>query len=243
MKYTDPSGHCPWCVIAAGGALVGAGLQIYSNYQNGMSGSAAWTSGVGTAALEGAVAGLTVAMAAPVALAVAGEGLMGVGLATGSTTLFGAGISAGEAASGLSAAIFGASALAAEEGIVAESPPSSPYRTPYDPQNPGRPDPAKSVDTTQFSSGKPTANGGIRNAPQFWKTWQQQSPQTISPANAQSILDGKSPVIDAQWIESYPEHVGFEGNGLVHHHVNQGPYAIPVPKDTHVGFGGPWHAQ
>jgi hypothetical protein len=37
---TDPTGHCPWCVIGAiAGAIVGAGIaygvQVYANYQSG----------------------------------------------------------------------------------------------------------------------------------------------------------------------------------------------------------------
>ncbi len=39
--YNDPSGNCPWCIAAIGGALVGGGLswgqQFYANVQTGMS--------------------------------------------------------------------------------------------------------------------------------------------------------------------------------------------------------------
>ncbi len=64
-QYTDPSGNCPWCIAVAGGAAISAGIeygsQVYGNYQNGMSGSAAWTSvdgrALGQAALQGAIEG------------------------------------------------------------------------------------------------------------------------------------------------------------------------------------------
>ncbi|UCZ77416.1 hypothetical protein LHK94_03025 [Dickeya zeae] len=29
----------------------------------------------------------------------------------------------------------------------------------------------------------------------------------------------------------------------MHHHVDQGRYAIPVPRKTHVGSGGVWHTK
>ncbi|WP_228669775.1 hypothetical protein [Dickeya parazeae] len=29
----------------------------------------------------------------------------------------------------------------------------------------------------------------------------------------------------------------------MHHHVEQGRYAIPVPGKTHVGSGGIWHTK
>ncbi len=64
-QYTDPSGNCPWCIAVAGGAAISAGIeygsQVYGNYQNGMSGSTAWTSvdgrALGQAALQGAIEG------------------------------------------------------------------------------------------------------------------------------------------------------------------------------------------
>jgi hypothetical protein len=110
------------------------------------------------------------------------------------------------------------------------------------PEIPGRPDPAWSIDTRTFSAGKATANGGIRNNIEFWKQWVQHQPETISPSNAFRIQELElSPRIDKRWIESFPEHADHLNETLIHHHVDQGVYAIPVPASTHIGFSPPWH--
>ncbi|MGC8787638.1 MAG: hypothetical protein ACP5Q1_09475, partial [Anaerolineae bacterium] len=127
LRYSDPSGHFAWLpVIVAAGALLGAaidyGTQVYSNYQsNGENLGAALTTNidlaaVGKSALAGAAVGLTVAVAAPVAIAAAGDVLTGAGLALGSTELFGAGMAAYGAATALENALLGTStAVAAAE--------------------------------------------------------------------------------------------------------------------------------
>jgi filamentous hemagglutinin len=68
---------------------------------------------IGESAIADAAIGLSAGVLGPAALAVAGDALTGVGLVTGSTSIFGAGISATEASVGLSAAIFGGSTGAA----------------------------------------------------------------------------------------------------------------------------------
>ncbi len=64
-RFTDPSGHCPFCIAIAAGATIGAaieyGTQVYGNYQEGQSGWDAWTDvqadEIGYAAVRGAIAG------------------------------------------------------------------------------------------------------------------------------------------------------------------------------------------
>lgn len=121
-------------------------------------------------------------------------------------------------------------------------PPASPYFTRIDPRFPGRPDPHWSVDTRSFPSGTTTANGGIRNSQTFWQEWMQKRPETISNSNRFLIEQrGLSPRIDKQWVQHFPEHAPHLKETIIHHHVDQGPFAIPVPSSTHVGSGGPWH--
>jgi hypothetical protein len=129
-------------------------------------------------------------------------------------------------------------------GVRLKSPSSiSPYTTRYDPNSPGRPDPNWSVDTSLFPYGKPTGNGGLREMNLFWNEWLRMHPETISNNNKWVIenLEGVAPKIDSTWLKYFPEHAGFKGDKILHHHVDQGPYAIPVPGKTHVGSGGPWH--
>jgi hypothetical protein len=118
----------------------------------------------------------------------------------------------------------------------------SEYSSPIDPKYPGRPDPQKSIDTSTFPSGTPTANGGIRDNKQFWKEWEKLNPDTLSSSNRYRIDElGLSPTVDKQWINHYPEHAKYKGEKLIHHHVDQGSHAIPVPQSTHIGSGGPFH--
>ncbi|WP_413675593.1 hypothetical protein ACEN9H_17310 [Massilia cellulosiltytica] len=42
-------------------------------------------------------------------------------------------------------------------------------------------------------------------------------------------------------INVFPEHSSYMSDILIHHHVNQGQYTIPVPGKTHDGSGGIWH--
>jgi hypothetical protein len=106
-------------VLTIGGALIGAGInygsQVYNNFQSNCGDlGAALTqdinlASVGESALAGAAIGFSIGLAAPVVVGLAGDALIGVGLAFGSTTLFSAGMSAYEASAGLGAAIYGIS--------------------------------------------------------------------------------------------------------------------------------------
>jgi hypothetical protein len=107
IKYNDPSGHFAWIpVLVAGGALIGAGVSLFSQLHNG--GTVNWAA-VGTAAIVGSAIGLTVAVAAPLAVGLVGEGLTGAGLLTGSTTIFSAGIAATNTSTTLANAMVGTS--------------------------------------------------------------------------------------------------------------------------------------
>ena len=75
LIYTDPSGHCPWCIGAVvgvvGGALTGYGVQVYENIQQGHSFVNALTTDISakpilTGAGVGLVLGGTLGVAAPV---------------------------------------------------------------------------------------------------------------------------------------------------------------------------------
>ncbi|WP_149403029.1 RHS repeat-associated core domain-containing protein, partial [Dictyobacter arantiisoli] len=96
VSLTDSNGHCPWCIGAIIGAVVGAvadyGYQVYSNYQSGDSnpwGDVNWWD-VGGAAVGGALIGATLGAAAPALADAAAAGVSaynaGVG-ASGIATL------------------------------------------------------------------------------------------------------------------------------------------------------------
>ncbi len=106
-------------------AAIDTGAQIYRNYHSngGNLGQAVLSVNVGEVVAAGAAgAALTfgAAVMAPVAVAVAGDALVAGGLATGSTTLFSAGISAYETSTAIGATIYGVSAAkgVAEENLT-----------------------------------------------------------------------------------------------------------------------------
>ena len=101
------------------------------------------------------------------------------------------------------------------------------------------------IDTSTFTSGKATANGGIRNARQFWQAWADQYGSTLSPENMARIQarTPQSPIVDEQWLQSFPEHSAYDGETLIHHHLDYGPNAIPLPDSAHRFAPGQsiWH--
>ncbi|MGV3346956.1 hypothetical protein [Bordetella sp. LUAb4] len=66
-----------------------------------------------------------------------------------------------------------------------------------------------------------------------------------SDSNKQLIKGRAAPVVDEVWVRYFPEHKDYLGSGLVHHHLDYGPMAIPLPKDLHgkqPGWGV-WHLE
>jgi hypothetical protein len=94
-----------------------------------------------------------------------------------------------------------------------------------------------------------------RDNVEFWRLWRLKRPETISPSNSflvdeiiKAKVSGKlkfkpGPKVDKIWIKHFPEHRGnlFKNQPLFHHHVDHGPYTIPVPKASHQNSRGPWH--
>ncbi|MFG5382808.1 DUF6862 domain-containing protein [Yoonia sp. R2-816] len=121
--------------------------------------------------------------------------------------------------------------------------PGTVYQVRLDPAHPGRPDPAFSVDTSTFTSGATTANGGTRNSRQFWNSWSNKSNNGLSQANQTAVANGRAPVVDDDWLRVFPEHSDFRGQQIVHHHMDYGQYAIPVPRGAHNNSPGfsIWH--
>lgn len=116
----------------------------------------------------------------------------------------------------------------------------SPYFVRIDPVTGSGP---MAIDSTSFTSGTQTLNGGIRNARQFWSQWSGAYPETLSDANIARIQMGQSPIVDDAWINEFPEHADYSGETLIHHHLDYGPNAIPLPGSVHSqqpGWGI-WH--
>jgi RHS repeat-associated protein len=83
--YNDPSGHCPWCLAAIGGAIAGGGIayvsQVVQNYQDGMTISEALTTNIDVGQIAaGAVGGAIIGGTFGAAAVAGGGSLAGIGL-------------------------------------------------------------------------------------------------------------------------------------------------------------------
>jgi RHS repeat-associated protein len=89
-----------------------------------------------------------------------------------------------------------------------------------------------------------TALGYPRNARWFWKQVLAEHPSYFSADNLDAISNGRSPRIDEQWVNSDPKHLSqapYMNEKLVHHHVEQGPIAVPLPEEVHVAWSEALH--
>jgi hypothetical protein len=81
-----------------------------------------------------------------------------------------------------------------------------------------------------------TSLGYPRNQKYFFAQALKQYPELFSPENVALINKGKPPLVDAQWLKYHPGQEFFLGDVLVHHHIEQGPYAVAIPESFHVIF-------
>ncbi|HLY31585.1 MAG TPA: hypothetical protein VKQ36_11185 [Ktedonobacterales bacterium] len=118
-----------------------------------------------------------------------------------------------------------------------------PKRMPWDLRVDANGNPVDGVDTTQFPNGRPTANGGIRNAQAYWNQLLDDHPEYFSPDNIARIQSGRGPIIDDQWLQYHPDQTYYNGQPLIHHHLDQGPTAVPLPQGMHARqpWWGYWH--
>jgi hypothetical protein len=89
----------------------------------------------------------------------------------------------------------------------------------------------QSKEPTPFSL---NAGGEVRNASYFWQQLIDREPQMFSQGNLYRVQElGLSPRVDAAWVEYNPTHQSFMNDVLAHHHIDQGPIAVPLPQTVH----------
>lgn len=101
----------------------------------------------------------------------------------------------------------------------------------------------KKVDMTGApKSSALTAKGFPRNSRWFWKQMLKSNPEMFSGTNTQMIKAGQAPVVDPKWVEFNPSHKGYKGK-LVHHHVDQGRFAVGIPDSAHKKYFSKLHSR
>ncbi|MDC2663187.1 SpvB/TcaC N-terminal domain-containing protein [Bacteroides ovatus] len=89
------------------------------------------------------------------------------------------------------------------------------------------------VDMSKASGNSTTIKGFPRNFEYFWNQMLKEHPEMFSKENVKLIQSKHAPIVDEQWIAHNKTHVNFKGNKLVHHHVEQGRFAVPIPEEVH----------
>jgi len=99
------------------------------------------------------------------------------------------------------------------------------------------------VDMNECTVGsKVNAQGYPRNGNWFFRELFGRNPDQFSDANVENIfLENQNPIVDEEWVEYNPTHAQFEGDVLVHHHIDRGNIAVPLPEPVHVGWNRVLH--
>jgi RHS repeat-associated protein len=95
--------------------------------------------------------------------------------------------------------------------------------------------------------GNDTVHGAKRDSKLFWRNYSAKDARVnrtqrhLSEDNQQLIRDGRSPVVDEQWIASHPMDAPYEGQTLVHHHEHQRRRTVGIPDGLHRSNHGTLH--
>ena len=64
-----------------------------------------------------------------------------------------------------------------------------------------------------------------------------QYPMLFSEENKNRITkERRAPIIDATWLKWHSNHAVYKKDKLIHHHVEQGPWAVGIPQQVHRDF-------
>ncbi|PWT80674.1 MAG: hypothetical protein C5B58_11150 [Acidobacteria bacterium] len=64
-----------------------------------------------------------------------------------------------------------------------------------------------------------------------------QYPRLFSQTNKDLITKEKrAPTVDDTWLEWHRSQKAYKGDKLIHHHVEQGPWAVGLPQKAHREF-------
>ena len=98
------------------------------------------------------------------------------------------------------------------------------------------------VDMSAAPAGSSTnAAGHKRNGPWFWRQMLKKKPEMFSADNKQLIAEGLAPKADKTWLKHNPRHKNYVDDTLIHHHIDKGQFATPLPQTVHREFHGALH--
>ena len=96
------------------------------------------------------------------------------------------------------------------------------------------------VDMPFLGEGEKKANAGgwLRSPRVYYKELLKNHPSCFSNKNKEKISKGRSPIVDEQFMEHFPEYKGYKDDLLIHHHIGEDGQAVAVPITIHPGYGG-----
>ena len=97
------------------------------------------------------------------------------------------------------------------------------------------------VDMSKANGSSVTVKGFPRDNRYFWNQLLKTHPEMFSKKNIELIKAKRAPIVDEQWISYNKMHANYKGNKLVHHHVEQGRFAVPLPESVHRKFTSQLH--
>jgi hypothetical protein len=93
------------------------------------------------------------------------------------------------------------------------------------------------VDMSNHLAAGKTATGFARSASIFWIEMLRQFPHLFSSENRNRIVkERRAPIVDETWIKWHRNHRAYGNDKLIHHHVEQGPWAVGIPQEVHRQF-------
>jgi hypothetical protein len=99
--------------------------------------------------------------------------------------------------------------------------------------------PQESIDMPMaLGSDSSSERGALRDAHYFWTEYAKKYPAQLSKKNMDAITGSKFrlPKVDEVWVQFHPEHGGYLGDPIEHHHVGQGTRAVPLPEKLHDAY-------
>jgi hypothetical protein len=85
------------------------------------------------------------------------------------------------------------------------------------------------------------AAGHPRNGPWFWRELLKKHPEVFDSENSVAIRAGRAPVVNAKWVKILPNYRPYLKDKLVHHHIDQGRIAAPLPESVHRQYHAELH--
>jgi hypothetical protein len=95
------------------------------------------------------------------------------------------------------------------------------------------------VDMSDFRIDATNVLGYARSAKLFWARLLEDDKgrvdeeRILSDSNRRRIEKGRAARVDRVWIASHPGALSYRGERLVHHHWDQGPWALAFPETAH----------